>query len=214
MKSFLQAILFMVIVFPNDCQSQVVVQKDSVVQLYGIIMTADSLQGLDGVSISVMGKGRGTISNYQGVFSIAVLKGDEVEFTYVGYKSKRVLIPKSLEGTDFSVIQLMTSDDNYLPATVIRPKPSRQQFERDFLNTDVPNDEYELARQNTEENKRMAMMRMLPNDGKEAVNYTLRQSANKATYAGQLPPQNILNPFAWQQFIKAWKRGDFKKKTY
>ncbi|TAD86031.1 MAG: carboxypeptidase-like regulatory domain-containing protein [Bacteroidetes bacterium] len=190
----------------------VAAQKDSVVQLYGVVMTADSLEGLEGVSVSIVGKGRGTISNYQGVFSIAALKGDEVEFSYIGFKSKRVVIPRTLEGTEFSVIQLLTSDDNYLPATVIRPKPSRQQFERDFLNSQVPNDEYELARQNTEQNKRLAMMRILPNDGREAVNYALRQTANRATYAGQLPPQNILNPFAWQQFIKAWKRGDFKSK--
>ncbi|RYY10091.1 MAG: carboxypeptidase-like regulatory domain-containing protein, partial [Chitinophagaceae bacterium] len=25
-------------------------------------------------------------------------------------------------------------------------------------------------------------------------------------------PQNIFNPFAWNEFIKAWKRGDFKNK--
>lgn len=30
--------------------------KDSVVQLYGIVMTADSLRGLDGVSVSVKEK--------------------------------------------------------------------------------------------------------------------------------------------------------------
>jgi len=206
---FLRLSLFLVLLL---CATGISAQKDSVVQLYGVIMTADSLQGLEGVSVSIVGKGRGTISNYQGVFSIAALKGDEVEFSYIGFKSKRVVIPKTLDGTEFSVIQLLTSDDNYLPATVIRPKPSRQQFERDFLNSQVPSDEYELARQNTEENKRMAMMRILPNDGKEAVNYALRQTANRATYAGQLPPQNILNPFAWQQFIKAWKRGDFKSK--
>ena len=23
---------------------------------------------------------------------------------------------------------------------------------------------------------------------------------------------NILNPFAWAEFVKAWKRGDFKSK--
>ncbi len=55
-------------------------------------------------------------------------------------------------------------------------------------------------------------MRSLPADGKEAVNYVMRQTANKAVYAGQIPPMNILNPFAWQQFVKAWKRGDFKKR--
>ena len=187
-------------------------QKDTVVQLYGVVMTADSLEGLDGVSVSVVGKGRGTITNYQGVFSIAVLKGDEIEFSYIGYKSKTVLIPRNLQGNEFNVVQLMVSDTNYLAATVIRPRPSKQQFERDFVNTMVPDDLYETARQNIEENKRVALMRSLPADGKEAVNYVMRQTANKATYAGQIPPMNILNPFAWQQFVKAWKRGDFKKK--
>jgi hypothetical protein len=189
-------------------------QKDTVVQLYGVVMTADSLQGLDGVSVYVKGKGRGTFTNYQGVFSIAVLKGDEIEFTYIGYKPKTVKIPHNLDGNEYSVIQLMVTDTNYLAATVIRPRPTKQQFERDFVNVTVPDDMYETARQNTEENKRLALMRSLPNDGKEAVNYVMRQTANRATYQGQIPPMNILNPFAWQQFIKAWKRGDFKKKKY
>lgn len=186
--------------------------EDSVVQLYGVVMTADSLRGLDGVSVSVKGKGRGTITNFQGVFSIAVLKGDVIEFSFIGFKSKQVNIPKNLQGSEYSIIQLLTSDTNYLPGTVIRARPTRPQFERDFVNTDIPADEYELARQNLEEQKRAALMASLPNDGREAINYTLRQRANASYYTGQLPPQNIFNPFAWNQFIKAWKRGDFKKK--
>lgn len=186
--------------------------KDTVVQLYGVVMTADSLVGLDGVSVSVKGKGRGTITNYQGVFSIAVLKGDEIEFTYVGFQPKTVLIPRDMEGIEFNIVQLLVSDTNYLPNTVIRPRPSRQQFERDFVNIELPDDLYETARQNLDENKRYALMRSLPSDGREAVNYTLKQTGNRAVYAGQIPPMNILNPFAWQQFVQAWKRGDFKKK--
>ena len=211
MKKILLCLSCLVFIFCLATKTQAQ-QKDTVVQLYGVVMTADSLQGLDGVSVSVVGKGRGTITNYQGVFSIAVLKGDEIEFSYVGYKPKTVIIPRNLQGNEFNVVQLMISDTNYLAATVIRPRPTRQQFERDFVNTNVPDDLYETARQNVEENKRLALMRTLPADGKEAVNYVMRQSANKATYAGQIPPMNILNPFAWQQFVQAWKRGDFKKK--
>lgn len=187
-------------------------QQDSVVQLYGIVMTADSLRGLDGVSVSVKGKGRGTFTNFQGVFSIAVLKGDVIEFTFVGFKPKTVTIPRKMEEKDYSIIQLMTSDTNYLPATVIRARPTRPQFERDFVNTEVPADEYEQARQNLDEQKRATLMTSIPADGKEAINYTLRQRANASYYSGQLPPQNIFNPFAWNEFIKSWKRGDFKKK--
>jgi signal peptidase I len=187
-------------------------RRDSVVQLYGIVMTADSLEGIEGVSVVVKGKGRGTITNYQGVFSIVVLKGDEIEFTHVGYETSNATIPRNLGGHEYEVIKLMVNDYNYLPATIIRARPTRPQFERDFVNVDVPADEYEIARQNMDENKRMALMRSLPSDGREAVNYTMRNAANKATYNGQIPPMNIMNPFAWQQFIKSWKRGDFKKK--
>ena len=190
------------------------VSPDSVVQLYGVVMTADSLQALENASILVIGKGRGTLTNDQGVFSIVVLKGDTIEFTTVGYKPKQVTIPHNLQGNEFSVVQLMVDDTAYLPGTVIRPRPTRAQFERDFVNTDVPYDQYEVARQNTEESKRRILLSSLPADGREAVNYTLKQQANKTYYSGQLRPMNILNPFAWGEFIKAWKRGDFKKKKY
>ena len=49
-------------------------------QLYGVVMSADSLRGLDATSVIVEGTGRGTITNDQGVFSIAVLKGDTDSF--------------------------------------------------------------------------------------------------------------------------------------
>jgi len=67
--------------------------KDSVVQFYGIVMTADSLKGIPAVSIVIKGQNRGTISNDQGVFSIVVLKGDKIEFTSVGYSPNCTKFP-------------------------------------------------------------------------------------------------------------------------
>ncbi|MEJ7827739.1 MAG: carboxypeptidase-like regulatory domain-containing protein [Segetibacter sp.] len=186
--------------------------QDSVVQLYGVVMTADSLRALPSVSVVIKGTTRGTMTNEQGVFSIVVLKGNEVEFTSVGFKPKLIEIPTKLEGNQYSVIQLMVTDTFYLPATILKPRPSRAQFERDFVNTRIPDDQYEIARQNTSEAKRRVLMRSLPSDGREATNYALKQTANRTYYAGQTPPMNILNPFAWSEFIKAWKRGDFKSK--
>lgn len=186
--------------------------KDSVVQLYGVVMTADSLMGIPSVSIVVKGQNRGTVSNEQGVFSIVVMKGDKVEFTSIGYKPKLVEIPRELEGNQFSIIQLMVTDTVYLPATIIKPRPSREQFERDFVNTNIPADDLEIARQNTEESKRRILVRSLPADGREGANYVLRNQANRYYSAGQMPAQNLFNPFAWAEFIQAWKRGDFKNK--
>ena len=213
MKRVIPGLVLFIVLVPAAATAQFEKLKDSVVQLYGVVMTADSLQGIPSVSIMVRGQNRGTLSNEEGVFSIVVMKGDQVQFSSIGYKPKLVDIPRTIDGNQYSMIQLMVTDTQYLPATIIRPRPTRQQFERDFVNTDIPADQYLIARQNTEESKRRILERSLPRDGKEMSNYTLKNVAARQYYYGQSPPQNIFNPFAWNEFIQAWKRGHFKNKT-
>ncbi|MBS1603755.1 MAG: carboxypeptidase-like regulatory domain-containing protein, partial [Bacteroidetes bacterium] len=78
--------------------------KDSVVQLYGVIMTSDSLRGIPSVSVVVKGRNQGTYSNDQGVFSIVVLKGDVIEFSSVGYKPITLNITDTFRGNQYSAI--------------------------------------------------------------------------------------------------------------
>jgi hypothetical protein len=205
--------LFIAFLLPATTKAQFETARDSVVQLYGVIMTADSLVGIPAVSIMIKGQNRGTITNNQGVFSIVVLKGDEIEFTHVSYKPKTITIPRNLEGTQYSVVQLMVADTVYLPATIIRPKPTAEQFARDFVNTKVPDDNIEIARRNTDATKRRILMESTPGDGGEATRIQFNKIANRAVYQGQVPPMNIFNPAAWAEFIQAWKRGDFKRKN-
>ena len=212
MKKLLPFLLFTCFLIPGVVKAQFEGFKDSVVQLYGVVMTADSLKAIPAVSIVVKGHNRGTMTNDQGVFSIVVLKGDQIEFSSIGYKPKLVVIPAGLEGNQQSMIQLLVQDTIYLPATIIKRRPTREQFERDFVNIKVPDDNQEIARKNTDATRRRALLAVYPSDGKEATNYYLRQNASKYYYAGQTPPQNIFNPLAWAEFIKAWKRGDYKSK--
>ena len=212
MKKFLRYTAIALLIVPAIAKAQFESTRDSVVQLYGIIMTADSLEGIPAVSVMVKGQNRGTITNNDGVFSIVVLKGDQVEFTHVSYKPKTITIDRSLQGNQLSVVQLMVKDTVYLPATIIRPRPTREQFERDFVSTKIPDDDIEIARKNTDVAKRRILMKTTPADGGEATALQFRNIANKAVYRGQTPPMNIFNPAAWAEFIQAWKRGDFKNK--
>jgi len=212
MKKIVLYYFITVFLYSQAAKAQFETTRDSVVQLYGVIMTADSLVGIPAVSVMVKGQNRGTLSNNDGVFSIVVLKGDQVEFTHVSYKSKLVTIPRNLEGNQYSVIQLMVADTVYLPATIIKPRPTPEQFARDFVNNKVPDDEYEIARQNTSAAKRRVLLQTVPGDGGEASRIQFRNIANRAVYQGQAPPMNIFNPAAWADFIQSWKRGDFKKK--
>ena len=214
MKRFLQYLLITVLVFPLATKAQEREgYMDSVIQFYGVVLTADSLQALPSVSVSVKGRNQGTITSSQGVFSIPLLKGDVIEFTSVGFKPKTVTIPRNIQGTQYSIIQLMITDTIYLAATIIKPRPSREQFERDFVKTEFPDDNLELARKNNSEETRRVLLATLPRDGREAASSYLNKQAAKNYYSGQIPPQNIFNPFAWAEFVKAWKRGDFKKKN-
>jgi hypothetical protein len=213
MNKMLRILLIGIVFFGlSRAKAQNTSYRDSVVQLYGVVMTADSLRAIPSASIIVEGKGRGTITSPDGVFSIAVLKGDKITFSCVGFKDRRIDIPATLTENQYSVIQLMVSDTVYLPATILKPRPTREQFERDFVNNKVNDDMYEVARKNTDEARNRILLNSLPSDGREAVNYQLRQQANKYYYAGQIPPMNILNPAAWADFIKSWKRGDYKRK--
>src|SRR5258706_346431 len=112
----------------------------------------------------------------------------------------------------YGIVQLMVADTVYLPATIIRPRPTPQQFARDFVNAKVDDDNIETARKNTDAAKRRILLKSVPGDGGEATQLQFRNIANKASYAGQTPPMNIFDPAAWAEFIQAWKRGDFKNK--
>ena len=208
MKKFI--LYFLLLSAPCVVHAQFDKLRDSVVQLYGVIMTSDSLKGIPSVSVVVKGRNQGTYSSEQGVFSIVVLKGDQIEFSSVGYKTITLNVADSFRGNQYSIIMLMTSDAQFLPATIITARPTREQFERDFVNTPVPDDNIEIARQNNSAAKRKVLSRGLPANAGEAASTYLRQSAQKYYYQGQTPPQNIFSPIAWADFIQAWKRGDFR----
>ncbi|WP_240609370.1 carboxypeptidase-like regulatory domain-containing protein [Flavipsychrobacter stenotrophus] len=186
---------------------------DNVIQINGVIMTADSLRAVPNVTVQVKNKNRGVESEYSGVFSIVCYKGDTLEFSSVGYRPKEYVVKKDIGGNIFSMIQLMVQDTFFLPETIIRPLPSGEGFDYAFLHWRIPNDQYEIARRNTDAYILRALAYTLPKDGHEAQSAYLQQQAREAVYYGQQKPMNILNPLAWGEFFEAWKRGDFRKKS-
>lgn len=212
MKWILIYIVVTLFLVPILGSSQNIDISGKVVEFSGVTMTSDSLQTIPEVSISVKGQNRGTLSNDLGVFSIVAYKGDIIHFSAIGFHSKNVKIPKNLIGDHFSSVQFLKTDTVYLPETVVRPFPTQEEFAREFVNYKFPDDQYEIARRNTEAETMRSLSLEIPSDAREATSAYLNQQALKISYNGQLPPENIFNPLAWAQFIQAWKNGDFKKK--
>ena len=185
---------------------------ENIIQIDGVTMTADSLRAVGGVVVEVKNKNRGVLSEYTGVFSLVCYKGDTLEFSCVGFRSKEFIVSREIKGQYFSLIQLMVQDTFYLPETIIRPLPAKGQFDYAFQHWRVPNDQYEIARRNTDAYILRTLAYTMPRDGRESQARLQQQQAREAVYYGQQQPMNILNPIAWGEFFEAWKRGDFRRR--
>jgi len=186
---------------------------DNIIQIDGVTMTADSLRGVPNVTVLIRNKNRGVVSAYTGVFSIVCFKGDTLDFTSVGFRSKTFVIPTDLKGQYFSLIQLMVQDTFFLPETIIKALPTKQAFDYAFQYWHVPADLLELARRNTNAYTMRSLAYTLPRDGNEMQSLTQAQQAKDAVYYGQQKPMNIFNPLAWADFFESWKRGDFRSQN-
>lgn len=185
--------------------------ESKLVQFSGVVMTSDSLQAIPYANIWNTRNGIGVISNYQGFFSLVAGEGDTVRFSSVGFKDKTYIIPRGMTDDRYSIIQLMTRDTIHLAATMIYPWPDPEDFRDAFLALDVPDTYLDKARKNLEREKLREMGAALAPDGNETTDFFFRQEAKKYYYAGQTPPIQLFNVFAWKEFIEAWKRGDFKR---
>lgn len=207
-------ILSIFIVF--SLQGQDDTKKPFAVQFSGVVVTQDDKTGdaipLPYTNIYIKGTSRGTVSGLDGFFSIVALQGDTIKFTYVGYKAVDYVIPDTLSSHFYSVYQIMTQSDVLLAETVIYPWPRKQYFKQELLTMDISDDLQMIAEENLAEELIKRMIKEAPYDGREAVNLELNRMANDAVYTGQIKPMRIFDVMAWRRFIKAWKRGDFKRK--
>ncbi|MEO6132018.1 MAG: carboxypeptidase-like regulatory domain-containing protein [Saprospiraceae bacterium] len=168
--------------------------------------------GIPYAVVAVQGTHRGTFTDFNGFFSIVVRNGETLVFQVLGYKNAYYHVPDTLSRDRYTLFQIMTTDTFLLPEAVIYPWPDPDYFIPQFLAMDVHDDLEDIAAENLSEKSMDQLRANLPSDGVENTSYYLKQQARNYYYVGQVRPVQILNAFAWKEFIQAWKRGDFKKK--
>lgn len=191
-----------------SAQSDSLKKQKQLIQFTGLLISNDSLQAVENVNIRIAGTMMGTISNNEGFFSIVANRNDTLIFSAVGYRTVRYVVPWELTGQKYTMIQPMTQDTLYLPEAIVKPYISRELFEHYFVNLEVPGEENPLENLDPETIRELAYA--MDMDGSDNAKYYLRQESGKYYYTGQMVPINLMNPFAWAQFIKAWKAGKLK----
>jgi hypothetical protein len=184
----------------------------SVIQFSGVIVERDSLKPVSYAALIVKNTKRGSISDYYGYFSFAAQVSDTIDFSAIGYKKARFIIPDTLSTNRYSLIQLMIPDTVFLQETVIYPWPTKEQFKEAFMSLELGDDNIMRAQKNLNSVYDAAVYENVAMDGAMNYNASMQAIQSKLYYAGQMAPNTLLNPIAWAKFIQAWKRGDFKKK--
>lgn len=207
---FLPLVLLVALLSVFESQAQE--DKRKLIQFSGVLLTADSLESVPFANILIKNSRRGTISDYFGYFSFVAEPHDTIVFSYIGFKDSEFIIPDTLYSKNYSLIQMMSVDTILLQEAVIYPWPTKEQFRQAFLDLRLPEDDKQIAMRNLELTEMRERAEMMGMDGSENFKFAMQQNAARLYYAGQLPPNNLLNPLAWARFIKAWKNGDFKRK--
>ena len=187
-------------------------QEKKVIQLSGIILNADSTDAVPGVNIYVPTKGRGTSSGRFGYFSMPVLEGDSVVFSFIGLKKQGFKVPDKVDKDRISLILTMEVDEIALAEIEVLPYPTEDEFKRAVLAMNVM-DPMAISRANMSPEMLLRWAESMPATGGENFRYFQQGEMlqNQDLYGPR--PLRILDPFAWSQFIRSIKRGDLKNKN-
>jgi hypothetical protein len=202
---------FLYLCIAQQSYAQISNYDEDVIQFSGVVVDADSLEPVPYVSIIIKNSRRGTLSDFYGYFSFVALKNDTIVFSSMGYKKNYFIIPDTISEKRYSLIHVLNADTIMLSPTVIYPWPTQEEFKKAFVELDIPDDDIEIARKNLARAEMKDRIMNYQMDGSMNYKNYMQNETSKLYYAGQSTPITIFNPFAWAQFIKAWKEGKFKR---
>ncbi|MFT5780477.1 MAG: hypothetical protein ACI837_003439 [Crocinitomicaceae bacterium] len=183
----------------------------AMIQMSGVVVSEETLKELPYTTVLNRTSHRGVISDYYGYFTMIGFPGDTLIFSAYGHETSNYIIPDTLSEKSYSIIHVMTMDTLELPSVEVFPWPSREDFARAFVNMNPYDDALRRAqRQLSGESLAFAAAR-LNTDASLAFGSAQAQYQTALYTNGQLPANNLLNPYAWSKLIKDWKAGKLAK---
>ncbi|MBB77644.1 MAG: hypothetical protein CL844_01420 [Crocinitomicaceae bacterium] len=183
----------------------------NLIQLSGVIVSNETLEPLPYTTVYDKTIGRGVIADYYGFFSMVVLPGDTILFSFYGYKTSSYIVPDSLIDNRYSIIHVAQRDTIDLPEVDVYPWPSREDFARAFVDMEPYDDALRRAQQQLSGESLAFVAARLEGDASLSYTSSRNEYYTKLYTSGQLPVNNLLNPYAWSKLIKDWKEGKLSR---
>lgn len=206
-KSFLA--LLVTLVWCTSASAQKLAEP--LIQLSGMIVSDADLEPLPYTTVYDKSAGRGVMADYYGYFSMVTHPGDTLFFSFYGHKTSTFIIPDTLTDNRYSIIHVMNKDTINLPEMTVYPWPSREDFARAFVEMDVTDDAVRRAQRELSGESLAFVAARVKADASLAHGYVQNQMNTQIYTRGQMPGNNILNPYAWSKLVSDWKAGKLKR---
>jgi hypothetical protein len=195
----------------NNGFSQELIDSTKFIQISGVVISESDLNPLPYTTVYDKSRMRGMISDYYGFFSMVALPGDTLLFSSYSYKTSRYVIPDTLKDNRYSIIHMLQKDTVNLPSVTVYPWPSREDFARAFVEMQPYDDVLRKAQRELSGESLAFVAARLDNDASLAAGYVANQRYTKLYTNGQLPVNNLLNPYSWAKLIQDWKAGKLSR---
>ena len=188
MKQFLLlfALLFLLESFDSYAQEK------QLIQLSGVVVTEEAFE-LPYTTVYNKTLHKGLISDGYGFFSIVCNTGDTILFSRKGYTTSPFVVPDSL-------------NENR-----VYPWPNKEAFAQHFVNMNPYEDDIRRAQRELSGESLAFVAARLDADPSLAFGTMTKQQNTKIYTNGQLPQNNLLNPYAWSKLIKDWQDGKLSR---
>lgn len=190
-------------------QNQDSSKQKKYIQLSGFTIDDETFEPIPYIYVYDKNLRKGTLSDAYGFFSIVVGTGDTLLFKSITYKQSTYVVPDSVENVHMTHFQSLVSEVKELDEAIVRPYATKEQLAYAMVYEDIPDDDLRRAQKNLDP-ELMRQRGLTLTDANLNYKWAMQQHINQAYYAGQLPPNNLLNPIAWVSFFKMLKAGKLK----
>ena len=180
------------------------------IQLSGVVVTEEAFE-LPYTTVYNKSLKKGVISDGYGFFSVVCQPGDTLYFSRKGYSTSPFLVPDSLADNRYSIIHMLTRDTLEMPDIRVYPWPNKEAFAQHFINMNPYEDDIRRAQRELSGESLAFVAARLDADPSLAYGALTKQQNTKIYTNGQLPQNNLLNPYAWSKLIQEWKAGNLSR---
>ena len=192
-------------------QKNMQVDPEKLIQLSGVAVSDGTLEPIPFITVYDKTVGRGVLADSYGFFSLVTFPGDSIIFNAFGYKPSTYIIPDTCKENRYSIIHLMEIDTVNLPEVTLYPWPTKEQFDAYIINLEPYDDAIRRAQKELSGESLAMVAARLDADASLAYGNDYNARMSKLYTNGQLPVNNLFNPYSWAKLIQDWKEGKLKR---